>query len=220
MQRRKKRACRIICCENSFKPTLKKSDISENNEILTDEFEALRLCDLEDLNQIEASEKMQISRATVQRLLKSGRFKIMDSLLNSKEIIITKPKIGDTKMSHNLKIAIPTTDQITIDEHFGHCRHFLVFNIEDNKVISKNFLTPPEHTPGSFPKFLAEQGANIIITGGMGQMAVNLFQQNNIEVILGARGSIDENLNEYLDGILKSTGSSCGHHHDEDSCEH
>ena len=51
-------------------------------------------------------------------------------------------------------------------------------------------------------------------------MAVNLFQQENIEVILGARGSIDENLNEYLDGILKSTGSSCGHHHDEESCEH
>ena len=123
-------------------------------------------------------------------------------------------------MSHNLKISIPTTDQITVDEHFGHCRHFLVFNIENNKIVSKEFLTPPEHTPGSYPRFLATNGANVIITGGMGQMAVNLFNEQNIEVILGARGNIDENLNKYLDGILKSTGSSCGHHHDEESCDH
>ena len=222
MERRKKRCCRIICCENSFMPTIIRGGILEKNEILADEFEALRLCDLEELNQIKASERMQISRATVQRLLKTGRHKIMDALLNSKEIVLSKPKKGDTKMSHTLKIAIPTTDQVTIDEHFGHCRHFLVFTVEDKKVVSKEFLTPPEHTPGSFPNFLAAQGADVIVTGGMGQMAVNLFNQRNIEVILGARGSIDTNLNEYLDGILKSTGSSCGHDHDhgDENCAH
>ena len=53
-----------------------------------DEFEARRLCDNEDKNQIEASEIMHISRATVQRLLSSGRKKIVDSLLNSKALRI------------------------------------------------------------------------------------------------------------------------------------
>jgi predicted DNA-binding protein (UPF0251 family) len=46
-----------------------------------DEFEAMRLCDLEGLSQIEAGERMQISRGTVQRLLESGRRKVMQALL-------------------------------------------------------------------------------------------------------------------------------------------
>ena len=46
-----------------------------------DEFEAMRLCDLEDLSQIEAGERMQISRGTVQRLLESGRRKVVQALL-------------------------------------------------------------------------------------------------------------------------------------------
>jgi predicted DNA-binding protein (UPF0251 family) len=46
-----------------------------------DEFEAMRLCDLEGLSQIEAGERMQISRGTVQRLLESGRRKVVQALL-------------------------------------------------------------------------------------------------------------------------------------------
>ena len=53
-----------------------------------DEFEALRLCDYDEMNQIEAGEAMGISRGTVQRLLLSGRKKIVDVLLHSKELII------------------------------------------------------------------------------------------------------------------------------------
>ena len=46
--------------------------------------EAIRLCDMEGKNQIEASESMQISRGTVQRLLRSGRKKIVDALIHTK----------------------------------------------------------------------------------------------------------------------------------------
>jgi predicted DNA-binding protein (UPF0251 family) len=46
-----------------------------------DEFEAMRLCDLEGLSQIEAGEHMQVSRGTVQRLLESGRRKVVQALL-------------------------------------------------------------------------------------------------------------------------------------------
>jgi predicted Fe-Mo cluster-binding NifX family protein len=64
------------------------------------------------------------------------------------------------------------------------------------------------------PKFLAEQKANVILCGGMGQMAVNLFKQNNVDVILGAAGSIDQNVQVFLSGDLESTGSACDHEHD------
>lgn len=53
-----------------------------------DEFEAIRLCDLEGNNQIEASKSMGISRGTIQRLLSSGRAKIADALLVGKIIVI------------------------------------------------------------------------------------------------------------------------------------
>lgn len=53
-----------------------------------DEFEAIRLCDHDDKSQIEASELMHVSRATVQRLLNTGRKKLVDSLLNGKALQI------------------------------------------------------------------------------------------------------------------------------------
>ncbi len=55
---------------------------------MLDEFEALRLCDYDGLSQIEAAEAMGISRGTVQRLLASGRKKVVDSLLHQKALKI------------------------------------------------------------------------------------------------------------------------------------
>ena len=85
---KKKRCCRILDSEKIFKPrSLPFTDI-ELVEIFLDEFEAVRLCDYDKLNQIEASEKMDISRGTVQRLLETGRYKIIDALLKNKALKI------------------------------------------------------------------------------------------------------------------------------------
>ena len=62
----------------------------EVNILELDEFEAIRLCDHDDKNQIEASEIMHVSRTTVQRLLNTGRKKLVDSLLNNKALQINK----------------------------------------------------------------------------------------------------------------------------------
>jgi predicted DNA-binding protein (UPF0251 family) len=51
-----------------------------------DELEAMRLCDLEQLSQIEAAMSMQISRGTVQRLLESGRAKVMAALTEGRTL--------------------------------------------------------------------------------------------------------------------------------------
>ena len=53
-----------------------------------DEFEAMRLCDLEGLSQIDAGERMQVSRGTVQRLLESGRQKTVVALLRNEGLAI------------------------------------------------------------------------------------------------------------------------------------
>ena len=53
-----------------------------------DELEAMRLCDLDDLDQAAAGRRMAVSRGTVQRLLLSGRAKVMTALLESAALVI------------------------------------------------------------------------------------------------------------------------------------
>jgi predicted DNA-binding protein (UPF0251 family) len=52
------------------------------------ELEAMRLCDLEDHDQSSAGRRMQVSRGTVQRLLASGRAKVVRALLESRALLI------------------------------------------------------------------------------------------------------------------------------------
>lgn len=56
-----------------------------------DELEAMKLCDYENLDQSNAAERMEVSRGTVQRLLYSGRQKLVDALIHSKAIVINSP---------------------------------------------------------------------------------------------------------------------------------
>lgn len=58
------------------------------NIMLLEELEAVRLKDLEGLEQEECAERMQVSRPTFQRILLSAREKIADSLINGKIIHI------------------------------------------------------------------------------------------------------------------------------------
>jgi predicted Fe-Mo cluster-binding NifX family protein len=119
-----------------------------------------------------------------------------------------------------VKLALPTSDRVTVDGHFGHTREFVLVDIEDRSIVGKSFVTPPKHEPGVLPAFLADQGANVIVTGGMGAMAVNLFNQYNVTVYLGAMGSIDEVVSLYLDGKLVSRGSVCEHDHEHHGGHH
>jgi ATP-binding protein involved in chromosome partitioning len=111
------------------------------------------------------------------------------------------------------RVAFPTSDRKTVDSHFGHAKEFAFANIEGGKIVSVEYLTPPPHEPGVIPKFVSENGADVIITGGMGARAVGMFEQAEVEVILGVSGSIDAVLEAWLEGKIESTGSACEHTH-------
>lgn len=83
---KKERCCRTLENEIIFKPTGIPLFEMEIVEVEIDELEAIRLCDYEGKSQIETAEVMKISRGTVQRLLNSGRKKILDGLLHQKAI--------------------------------------------------------------------------------------------------------------------------------------
>jgi len=112
------------------------------------------------------------------------------------------------------RIAFPSGNREIVEEHFGHCKDRSVYNIDDNgNTISVDYLIPPSHAPGVLPKFLGDNNVDVIITGGMGAMAVKMFKEQNIDVILGATGTIETNLKTYLEGDLSSTDSACNHEH-------
>lgn len=61
-------------------------------------------------------------------------------------------------------------------------------------------------------------GVNVIISGGMGGGAIEIFNEKGIEVNTGAKGSAEAAENSYLQGALKSTGSVCHEHQHHDEC--
>ena len=97
--------------------------------------------------------------------------------------------------------------------HFGHCEQFaLVETDEQNSIVSKTLLTPPPHEPGVLPAWLHEQGADVIIAGGMGARAQQLFTQNNITIVVGAPAGTPEQLvAEYLNDTLETGDNVCDH---------
>jgi len=89
--------------------------------------------------------------------------------------------------------AIPTIGKV-LCEHFGHSEEFAIVETEDQKVLSIEYFTPPEHIPGSYPNFLASKGVSTIIAGGMGSKARDNFARNNIEVFMGVGADSPEEL--------------------------
>ncbi|MBN2198131.1 DUF134 domain-containing protein [Candidatus Wolfebacteria bacterium] len=73
-----------------FKPRAIPLSVLKEVNLSIDELETLRLCDLEDFKQEEASKKMKISQSTLQRILTSARKKVAEALVNGKAIKITK----------------------------------------------------------------------------------------------------------------------------------
>ncbi len=133
---------------------------------------------------------------------------------------LSKLKTGMSTLTTNnkkegiiMKIAIPMADG-KLCMHFGHCEQFALIDADEKtkKIIDQHLLTPPAHEPGVLPKWLHEQGVNVIIAGGMGQRAQSLFAENGIKVVVGAPGAEPDALViSYLEGSLVSGANVCDH---------
>lgn len=85
------RQCRRVCLAPNityFKPAgIRTIDLEEIN-LTIDEYEAIRLKDLEGLDQEECAKKMHISQPTFHRLIYSARKKISDCIVNGKALLV------------------------------------------------------------------------------------------------------------------------------------
>lgn len=117
-----------------------------------------------------------------------------------------------------MKVAVASEGKL-IAGHFGHCENFNIYEIEDQRIVKEESIPNPGHKPGFLPRFLYGQGVNVMISSGMGGGAVDIFNENGIEVILGATGDARSNVLTYLEGKLKSKGSVCHEHQHAGECE-
>jgi predicted Fe-Mo cluster-binding NifX family protein len=116
-----------------------------------------------------------------------------------------------------MKIAVASEGK-QVSGHFGHCEGFTIYEVGEDKSLKKDFIQNPGHKPGFLPVFLKEKNTNVIIAGGMGETAQQLFRDNKIEVVVGAQGLCDDVVQKYINGELKSTGSVCTEHQHEGNC--
>ena len=97
-------------------------------------------------------------------------------------------------------------------------KNFNIYDVVDNKIVKHTSLANPGHRPGFLPEYLHEQGAEVIISGGMGGGAVSIFESHNIKIVVGASGKAEDAVNRYISGDLKSTESICDKHEHADEC--
>ena len=114
---------------------------------------------------------------------------------------------------NKMKIAIPVTDG-KLSSHFGHCEQFAIIDVDSGgkDIQGEKLVAPPPHEPGLLPKWLSGLSVDLVIAGGMGQRAQQLFAQNNIDVVVGAPDNEPHQLVlQYLAGQLQCGQNICDH---------
>ena len=73
-------------------------------------------------------------------------------------------------------------------------------------------MPAPAHQPGLLPEWLSRQGVNVVIAGGMGSRAQDLFNQSGINVLIGAPSDDPEKIiMNYLSDNLVAGDNICDH---------
>ena len=117
-----------------------------------------------------------------------------------------------------MKVAVPARDG-HVDDHFGHCAAYEIFEIDDNRrIVSTDSLPAPGGCgcKSGIAMVLRNMGVSVMLAGNMGQGAVGKLAENGIEVIRGCHGETGEVVERYLAGVLTDNAQICDHH----DCHH
>lgn len=213
--------CRRVCgspAADYFKPRgIPLSELDEI-ELTLDEFEAIRLADLDGLYQEEAAKHMNISRQTFGNIIESAHKKIADTIVNARALRI---KGGIVKMTkESVKICIPTaTDQgkaAPVYGHFGSAPYFTIYDTATGQVeIIDN--ANQHHSHGVCQPMSALTGKQIdaMVCAGMGARAVNKLNEGGIKVYRAVEGTVTDVADQFLKGGLEeiTAANACTQHH-------
>jgi predicted DNA-binding protein (UPF0251 family)/predicted Fe-Mo cluster-binding NifX family protein len=213
--------CRRVCCEpqvNYFKP--RGIPVSQLEEVVLtiDEFEAVRLADLEGLYQEDAAKKMNVSRQTFGNIIESAHKKIADTIVNAKAL---KIKGGIVKMTQEpVRICIPTSTNegktAPVHGHFGSAPYFTIYDTAtgDVEVIDN---ANEHHSHGTCQPMSALTGRKIdaVVCAGMGARAVQKLNGGGIKVYRAVEGTVADIAGQFLKGGLEeiTAENACTQHH-------
>ncbi len=126
-------------------------------------------------------------------------------------------------MSEKKIVAVAADDSLglkgQVSYHFGRCPSFVLADIDEKNILSAKVVENPgfvNHTPGVVPQFISSLGAHVIIAGGMGPRAIDMFNNVGIDVATGVGGNVENVVKAYLNGEISGI-IPCSHNH-EDSC--
>lgn len=114
-----------------------------------------------------------------------------------------------------MKIAVPITADKYIDSHFGQCESYGVYTISEKNEISGVKTIKSQSGCGcqsDIASVLASDGVEVMLAGGIGGGAINVFNNSGIQVVRGCSGKADDVVKLYIDGLVKDSGSSCHQH--------
>jgi len=109
-----------------------------------------------------------------------------------------------------MRVALPTEGG-RLSGHFGHCAQFTLAEVEPGRVLRTWSVEAPPHEPGAIPRFLADQGVECVIAGGMGMRARQMFESWGIVVIVGAEGEVKQVLEDFVHDRLRVGENLCDH---------
>ena len=130
--------------------------------------------------------------------------------------ILLQSNIDKFKGDKIMKIAIPT-EQGKLCSHFGHCESFtfVEVNPETKEILNIENKIPEEGISCQSASWISEQGANIVLAGGIGGRPLGIFAQNGVKVIAGCpEMDIEEAVKAYMNSSLTTGQNNCqGEHH-------
>ena len=236
--------CRRICTEpayDKFRPEGIPTDGTINMTV--DEYEAIRLIDLNKCTHEQCAQQMGISRTTVTEIYESARYKLADSVVHGKVLSISggnyrfcdgtdalcckrNCKRTDGFISRNIqrkgegqmRIGV-TYENGEIFQHFGHTEQFKLYDIENGEIKQTQIVDTNGQGHGALSSFLTNAGVEVLICGGIGGGAQAALAAAGIQLFGGVSGNADEAVKNYIAGNLNyNPAVHCTHHEHEHSC--
>ena len=205
--------CRRICGAPQVDTFCPKGYGDAEPVLLTlDEYEVIRLVDLEQQTHEQCAAQMDISRSTVQEIYESARRKIAACCRTPKA---NTEKNNNYKGDSMMKIAV-TYENGQVFQHFGHTEQFKIYEAAEGKVLHTEVVDTNGSGHGALAGFLMQQGVDTLICGGIGGGAQAALAEAGIKLYGGVSGEADAAVNALLSGNLGyNPNVHCDHHDHE-----
>lgn len=226
--------CRRICAPPAcvqFGPSNSPAVTAEPVHLTLDEYEAIRLLDLEGMTQEDCARSMGVARTTVTAIYDSARHKLARFLIEGRQLEIGGgdvslcahraecsrhcPHCSIQKECKNMKKIAVTYENGEVFQHFGHTEQFKIYEIENGSIRSSALTGTNGQGHGALGAFLSSLGVDTLICGGIGGGARQALAAANIALYPGVQGSADDAVAALLAGTLQYDPDTMCHHHDE-----